>query len=492
MRKRFQTQLELGQIAIEDVVIPLKSRDELPPILAGLQWIFTTPAVSEEIFALLEKHLVGDKKDTGRPGMDLWHLLVLGVIRLGLDCDYDRLEHVANYDTLVRQLMGVTATEYGGRRFHHKTLSENTCRLDEELLAQINHIVVAHGHRELKKNAAEKLALKTDSYVLETNVHFPTDLNLLWDASRKCIELLHQLGAEGWRKDRDWKSKIKSLMRQAAKVSSRGGQQKEERTRAAVGAYLNKARELSAKVTLSVGTLQPQIMDVRDQLKLEQVRYFQGCLDKHIDLVDRRLLQDQKIPHEEKVFSLFEPHTEWIAKGKSRPAVELGHQLLLTTDQRHLIVDYKVMEKSRDAAETMPLAKRLFERFGEDSISSHSFDKGFSRVSDREELEQRIPLVVMPKKGKASAADRAREQAAPFVKKRRAHSAVESNINSLEHHGLNRCPDKGLSGFKRYVGLGVLSYNLHRIGQAKIAQTRKATARAARKKERAEVQELAA
>ena len=104
MRKRFDTQLGFGQTPIDDVIIPLKSRDELPPVLAGLQWIFKTSEVSHEIFELLEAKVSGDKQDTGRPGMDLWHILVLGVVRLGLGCDYDRLEHIANHDGLVRQL----------------------------------------------------------------------------------------------------------------------------------------------------------------------------------------------------------------------------------------------------------------------------------------------------------------------------------------------------------------------------------------------------
>ena len=82
MRKRFESQLQLGQTAIEHVAIPLKSRDELPPILAGLQWIFLTPEVNEEIFDLLEKQVCKGKQQTGRPGMDLWHILVLGVTRL--------------------------------------------------------------------------------------------------------------------------------------------------------------------------------------------------------------------------------------------------------------------------------------------------------------------------------------------------------------------------------------------------------------------------
>ncbi len=94
MRKRFEVQLALGQRPIERVVLPVRSRDELPPVLAGLQWIFQTPELNRQIFELLEKKVVGAKKATGRPGLDLWHILVLGVVRLALDCDYDRLEYL--------------------------------------------------------------------------------------------------------------------------------------------------------------------------------------------------------------------------------------------------------------------------------------------------------------------------------------------------------------------------------------------------------------
>ena len=71
----------------------------------------------------------------------------------------------------------------------------------------------------------------------------------------------------------------------------------------------------------------------------------------------------------------------------------------------------------------------------------------------------------MPKRGKRNSQEQAREQQRSFVALRRKHSAIESDINALEHHGLDRCPDKGLHGFKRYVGFGVLAYNLHKIGQ---------------------------
>lgn len=102
--------------------------------------------------------------------------------------------------------------------------------------------------------------------------------------------------------------------------------------------------------------------------------------------------------------------------------------------------------------------------YGEGNLKSISFDKGFSSREDRELLELYIPEVVMPGKGRRSQCDLQRESAPLWRKRKNAHSAVESDINCLEHHGLNRCPDKGFAGYKRYVGLGVLAYNLHKIG----------------------------
>jgi len=157
MRKRFEAQLSLEQLAIEKVVIPLKIRDELPPTLAGLQWIFSTPEINEQVFELLECKVIAGKKHTGRPGMDLWQILVLGVCRMALDCNYDRLEDMANHHSLLRQIMGLPAVGGEGSRFHYKTLSENVCHVDEELLGEINEIVVQHGRKAfLKKKRRRK------------------------------------------------------------------------------------------------------------------------------------------------------------------------------------------------------------------------------------------------------------------------------------------------------------------------------------------------
>jgi len=480
MRQRYSPQPDLQILPIEKIRLPRKSRDELPPILAGLQWIWSHPTLKAELFALLEAKILAGKKVTGRTGMDLWQILVLGVVRLGLDADWDRMEHMANYDLLVRQMLGVPAAPWGdeAKVFAHQTLRDNVALLDEKLLQEINARVAAAGREVFaKKDGAPVAALeiKVDTYVLETDVHFPTDLNLLWDAGRKCVDLIEKyrdgLGyaLPGWRKAKDWRRRFKTLERVTSKTVSGGGANKEARVKAAVREYLSAGRELCAKVTDSLLGLCDQAVDLAHW---ERLGYFQAMLDKHLELVERRLLKEETIPSAEKVFSLFEPHTEWIQKGKPRPNVELGHRLLVATDQDELVQDYDVPVGGVDVDQSVPVADRLLGRHGAGRIASLSFDKGFTRAQDRDLLSLYVPTVVMPKRGKRNAAETERESQRKFVALRRQHSAVESDINALEHHGLNRCLDVGLEGYRRYVGYGVLSYNLHRIGRELLARAR--------------------
>jgi len=477
MRRRFDVQLALGQTPIERVSIPLKSRDELPPMLASLQWIFQTPELNAEVFALLESKISAGKKATGRPGLSLWQILVLGVVRLGLDCDYDRLEDLANHHTLLRQILGVSALPAADEKpFHRKTLSENVCHLDEELLLQINGLVAQAGRAVFKKKGnAEPIRAKTDSYVLETNVHFPTDLNLLWDAQRKCLDLILPLISRhdlpGWRKAQNWRRTLKSQMIALTRLASGGGPNKEERRRAAAEHYVQDSYRFEEKVFGAVRALPPP-RNPAETMQRAPLQYFHDMFIKQLDLVERRWLKDEKIPHAEKIFSLFEPHTEFIKKGKLFPPVELGHKLLVTTDQHELILDYRVMDRQpNDKEESLGVADRLLGRYGADQIQSLSFDKGFTREEDRELLELYIPEVIMPKRGRRKPSEDEREKKRSFRKLRRQHHAIESDINCLEHHGLDRCPDKGLDGYKRYVGLGVLAYNLHKIGKQLINES---------------------
>jgi IS5 family transposase len=205
-------------------------------------------------------------------------------------------------------------------------------------------------------------------------------------------------------------------------------------------------------------------------MKLNNLIYFKDHIDKHIDLVRRRIIFQETIPHDEKIFSLFEPYTEWIKKGKIRNQVELGLRIAVATDQYGFILGYRVIQHEQDVDIAVPFAKELLSQY---AIASISFDKGFWSPKNYDKLANLVDKLIMPKKGKLNKLEQQRQQDKTFRALRHQHAAVESAINCLEHHGLNRCPDKGLDGFRRYTALGVLAYNLHKLGNILLEQEKK-------------------
>ena len=476
MRLRFQQQLSIDSFPIPDVTFPLKSRDEMPPVLKALHFIFITPELSEKVFALLEDKINKGKQDTGRKGMDLWHILVLSVVRHALDTNWDRLAYLANYDALLRRVLGLRTpdeVDEDNLDFSAQNLRDNVRLLDEDLLREINSIVADAGHKLLKKKEQEEpIRLKTDTYAVEVNVHFPTDLNLLWDSVRKCLDCIGFLNLEipiyGWRKLAMLRRTLKSTFRSTSQQVFKG--KKEEAKKQSVTGYLELCKMITKKSEITFATVAPFATKPSIVKACAELNDFIAYAKKHIDLVNRRLLKGEVIPAEEKIYSIFEPHAEWLSKGKLNKKVELGHLTMITTDTQHYIVDYKVLEDQRDAAQVPSLTDRLKEKYAEKKIYSHSFDKGFFSKVNYEALEKaNIEHIILPKKGKKNKVETERESTEEFKLLRNKHSAVESNINMLEHHGLNKCVDKGIEGFKRSVGLSVLAYNLHILGNKLIA-----------------------
>lgn len=213
------------------------------------------------------------------------------------------------------------------------------------------------------------------------------------------------------------------------------------------------------------------ILDFKLMFLIDLLKYYHEMLDKHIDLVERRIIKGETIPHKEKVFSIFEPDTEWLQKGKAGNEVELGHNVVISTDQFQFIIDHKVMIKEVDSEQPIDLAGRLKERFSQGYVlGSISFDKGFYSALNKAALEKIFEKVIMPKKGRKTAQENLEEREKEFVALRHKHSAVESNINELEHGGVNRVPDKGLLAFKKYVALGVVAHNLKILGKIVMEQ----------------------
>ncbi len=183
---------------------------------------------------------------------------------------------------------------------------------------------------------------------------------------------------------------------------------------------------------------------------------------RQMDQVERRLLRDETIPHSEKVFSIFQEHTRWISKGKAGTPVELGVPVALIEDQFGFILHHEVLWKGEDVDVAVPMVQEAQARYPE--LRACSFDRGFHSPDNRVRLDGLLDVNALPGKGYLSKANQEREAEESFVAARRAHPAVESAINGLEHRGLDRVRSHGADGFARTVSLSVLAANLHRIG----------------------------
>lgn len=298
-------------------------------------------------------------------------------------------------------------------------------------------------------------------------MHFPTDINLLWDSLRKVIDLC-TVNCPGWRKSKSLYRKTKNCFRHVEKTNRGGGKNKQERLYIAAKSYLEQAEFIYNKVENSLKTA-----DLTITVQLS-IAYYQDYVKKLMCLVERRLLKGETIPHNEKIFSIFEPHTQWIVKGKAGVICELGQKMLITTNEDNFIVSWKIAGNQEDVNLIEEEVNNTQAKYL-GKIESHSFDKGFSKKAQNQELKLQYPdtQFIIEKKGKPNQKEKQEQQQEGFRTLRKKHNAVESNIHELMCCGLDLCVDKGEVNYRRYVALGVLTFNLKKLGKKLIQQNKK-------------------
>jgi len=149
---------ETGASSITDIVLDPTSRDDIPQLLLGLQYLYSTPSIRAEVLQILDEVLPEEiDRTTGRPGMVLWRILVMGVLRSNLNWDYDRLGEMVNQHRTIRQMLGHGLVD-DGELYHVQTLKDNVSLLTPQILDRINQVVVRTGHGLIKKKkkAAKK------------------------------------------------------------------------------------------------------------------------------------------------------------------------------------------------------------------------------------------------------------------------------------------------------------------------------------------------
>jgi len=470
MRVVMNQQMEFGETLIQDIKFDSRCRDELPQLLKGLQSLHCDKEVRLQLFDVLEK-LIPENTNSkaGRKGMDLWNICVLGCIRLCCNMDFDKLHDIANRHSQVRQMLGHSLWD-NEKHYALQTLKDNLALFTPEILDKINQIVVEHGHTVFKKKSGDILKGSCDSFVLETNVHYPTDISMLWDAVRKIILLTMQIcstfNISDWRQGYLNLRKVKKSFRNAQQTkrsTSNQEEKKAEKDQSIILAHMMYANLAQSYIDKARQTLLPlHSSDIVSYFKIQKIEGYMLDAELLMDQIKRRVKDGQTIPQAEKIFSIFERHTEWISKGKAGVPVELGLKVCIVKDQYGFLLHHHVMEHETDDKITVLMVTETQSRFPD--FKCCSFDKGFHSKTNQEDLIKILDEVILPRKGHLSEDSKKIEQAEAFKNARKKHSAVESSINALENHGLNRCPDHGLTGFKRYTALAVVARNIQIIG----------------------------
>jgi IS5 family transposase len=473
MRKAFDRQQRLDGQPIAHLQLNFNCRDEIIPILAALKHIYLQPKLRDAILRAVAHDVNRDSSPKrGREGMDYWPILVLAAVRLGCNFDYDRLQDLAEQHRALRQVMGVGEWDEESD-FNWRTIRNNIAMLRPKMLEHINRAIVAEGHR-LVPEAAE--TVRVDSFVAETNIHYPTESSLIRDGLRKvlslCVAVAALAGARGWRQHRHLYRKAKSLVRRIERLAARKGPGYQQRIEGLYRELLGLAENVLARADQLRASLKNKrkagsevlALDAQLQTFIERTRHVCGT-------ARRRVLQGENVPNAEKLFSIFETHTQLYKRGKAAQPVQFGRQVLIYEDGAGFIAHAYLMPRDADDRSVVVPQTRLLQKRLEGRLRQASFDRGFHSPENQRELAEILAHPCVPMPGANQARQQEAEATIEFRQARQRHPGIESAINALQAgNGLGRCRDRSERGFSRYLQLAVLGRNLHVLGKILVAR----------------------
>jgi IS5 family transposase len=476
MRIAFDPQLRLDCPVVPEVRLNTDCRDEIIPILRALQYIYGRPELRDELLDAVARDVNGiTRADQGRPGMDYWSILVLGAVRLGCNFDYDRLQNLAEEHRSLRRIMGIDGW-CDDQKFDWRCLRDNITLLSPDTIERLNHLIVAEGHR-LISDAVH--TVRCDSFVVAADIHYPTDSGLIGDGLRTIVRtsrrLAGLLGQVGWRQHSHLRRVVKTHLRTINRIAAGKGRDFRERLQAAYRDLLDvadriiaRASELLDPALISIG-LGPAAKAV-EKLRIRLLDFLNMTIHA-CDQARRRVLAEETVVNDEKLFSLFEPETQLIKRGKVPQPVEFGHRVLIIEDGAGFVCHYAVLPRGAEDREVVVGEMKRVQQRLDGRIRSASFDRGFHSPANQAELVKLVAQPCLPKPGHIQAAQQAREATVEFREARRRHAGVESAIGALQSgNGQDRCRDHTFGGYCRYVGLGVLGRNLHVLGKVLISR----------------------
>jgi len=328
--------------------------------------------------------------------------------------------------------------------------------LSEETWQAMNGALSRYATKE-NKITGEKLRLDTTVY--ETNIHYPTDSSLLWDSFRTLARILKQVQKQFPELEFRHRYHVRKVKKLSYFIARNGGSQNKRKKRKVKRAY----GTLIARVRWIVGVA-GEMLDVLDRhgCEAKELEHYVRIINKIIDQAEKRVFEGIVLPASEKVYSLFEEHTELLKRGKARKPIEFGHKVLLAQTKEKFIHHYQVLPTQKHDAELLGSTITTHQRLFGDVPDVLATDKGFYKNMDQiEQLEEDIETVSICKRGGRTPEQQARERTEAFIAGQRFRAGCEGSISVLKRvFKLGLCLFKGFKNYAASVGCAVFCHNL--------------------------------
>ena len=421
----------------------------------------------EEMIAAIHRDLREGltKPNTGRRGLTPRQILRSLVLMRVKNWDYRELrERIADGLTL-RQFTDFYCDPVPKHDAFHRAF----IKLTPETLKVVNDLLI---QAAVGLGLEDGAKLRVDTTVVQTDIHHPTDNTLLWDTVRVVTRLVGRLAkALECRRIKGFRNRTRSARRRMQEIQRMTTRQRHEQ-------QTGKYRELiaiadkvvdSARMVLE-RTAKMRGKDMRADLAIGEVRkeieHFCDLGNQVTDQTRRRVLNGEQVPNTEKIYSVFEPHTDLIKRGKVRTPIEFGHKVFLAESAQGLITQYEVLKGNpSDETHVTPSLKRHTEVFG-GAPGLYSSDRGFYSEQNLASCERDgVEVVCIPQRGGRKTPQReAHEKCRDFKDGQSFRAGIEGRISVLfRGRGMKRCLAEGIERFELFVAAAVLANNLMSI-----------------------------
>ena len=335
-------------------------------------------------------------------------------------------------------------------------LDKAFCVLSDKTWKAMNRVLGQYA-KEQEKISSEKLRLDTTVY--EANIHYPSDSSLLWDSFRTLARLLQQIQQELPQlalKHRFHTKKVKKLFLFITRNAASKNKSKKRKIKSTYRKLIARVNWIADVTRNTLSVLQ------KAGYEAELLLHYLPIVEKIISQADQRVFLDIKLAADEKIYSLFEEHTELLKRGKAGKPIEFGHKVLIAQTGEKFIHHYQVFPKRQEDKElikpTLKAHKQLFGT-GPDVLAT---DKGFyENMKQILTLEENITTVSICKKGRRNYAEYERESTEEFKDGQRFRAGCEGSISVLKRaFKLGRCLFKGYKNYAASVGCAVFCHNL--------------------------------